>query len=322
MGSSYKMKRHLTLVRAEDVRFPTSIANVEKLHSFWVQSFYDTPPIISELDRIEPDLFHRLACLKALDLSRNRLGELPKEVGKLISLRYLNLSHNPFWELPSTLCDLYNLQTLKLSACDHLRKLPQGMGKLVNLRHLEIDCTDSLKTLPKGIGNLSSLQTLSKFVIVRASDGEEVTCTLEDLKYLKNLRGCLKIEGLGYATNADEAKRAELSEKKHLSDLHLDFKPMAQTGSEGKVIEALQLHPGLQSLVISSYGGTRFPNWMVSLTNLRKLSLQECQNCTILPPLGRLPSLVTLYIDGLHNLKSLGLEFLGATINTSKIYHS
>lgn len=317
LGSSYKTIRHLTLVRAEDVRFPTSIANAQKLHSFWVQSFFDTPPIISELDRIEPDLCNRLACLKALDLSHNRLGELPKEVGKLIRLKFLNLSHNPFWELPSTLCDLYNLQTLNLSACDNLRKLPQEMGKLVNLRHLEIDCTDSLKTLPKGIGNLSSLQTLSKFVIVRGSDVEAETCGLEDLKNLKNLRGCLKIEGLGYKTNAAEAQIAELSEKKHISDLHLDFNPKAQTCNQDEVIEALQVHPGLQSLVISSYGGTRFPNWIVSLTNLRDLSLQECQNCTILPPLGRLPSLATLHIDGLHNLKSLGLEFLGATNNVN-----
>ncbi|XP_022883830.1 putative disease resistance RPP13-like protein 1 [Olea europaea var. sylvestris] len=196
LGSSYKTTRHLTLVRAKGVRFPTSIANAGKLHSFWVQSFFDTPPIISELDKIEPDLCNRSACLKVLDLSRNRLG-------------------------------------------------------------------------------------------------------------------------LGYVTNADEARIAELSEKKHISDLHLDFNSKAQTGNQDEVIEALQLHPGLQSLKISSYGGTRFANWMVTLTSLKDLSLQECQNCTILPPLGRLPSLATLHIGGLHNLKSLGLEFLGATDNVN-----
>lgn len=118
-------------------------------------------------------------------------------------------------------------------------------------------------------------------------------------------------------TNADEAPMAELSEKKHISDLHIDFNSKAQTGNQDEVIEALQLHPGMQSLVISSYGGTRFPNWLVSLTNPKDLSLQECQHCTILPPLGRLPSLATLHIDGLHNLKSLGLEFLGATDNVN-----
>ncbi|CAA3001208.1 disease resistance RGA3 [Olea europaea subsp. europaea] len=209
LGSSYKTTRHLTL-------FGINVCYWSfRAQQFWVQSFFDTPPIISELDKIEPDLCNRLACLKALDLSRNRLRELPK------------------------------LQTLNLSACDNLRKLPQEMGKLVNL---------------------SDMWT-------------------RGFEIMKNLRGCLKIEGLSCVTNANEARIAELSEKKHISDLHLDFNSKAQ------------LHPGLQSLVVSSYEGTRFPNWMVSLTNLKDLSLQECQNCTILSPLARLPSLVTLHID-------------------------
>ncbi|KAI3455637.1 hypothetical protein Pfo_012300 [Paulownia fortunei] len=314
MESSHKKARHLTVIRAEDTHFP-NVPNVEKLFTFWVQSFYDSPPIISQVDRIEPDLFRCLACLRALDLSRNRIGELPKEIGNLIKLKYLNLSHNPFWELPSTLCDLYNLQTLKLAACDHLRKLPRGIGKLVNLRHLEIDGTDSLKTLPKGIGNLKLLQTLSKFIIIRGNDRGNATCGLEDLNNLNNLRGCLKIEGLGYVADADEAKKAELRKKNHLSDVHMDFSHSIQTGSQDVVIEALELHQNLQSLQISSYGGTKFPNWMMKLTNLQKLFLQDCQNCTNLPPLGRLPSLVTLHLEGMNTIKCLGLEFLGVHVN-------
>ncbi|KAL0415030.1 UNVERIFIED_CONTAM: putative disease resistance protein RGA4 [Sesamum latifolium] len=164
------------------------------LNEKWI---HPTKGRVIQLDRVEPELLRRLARVRALDLSRNRIGELPKEVGNLISLKYLNLSHNPFWELPANLCDLYNLQTLKLSACDHLRKLPRHIGKLVNLRYLEIDHTDSLKTLPKGIGNLKSLHTLSKFIIVRGSDRGDATCGLEDLNNLNNLRGCLRIEGLG-----------------------------------------------------------------------------------------------------------------------------
>lgn len=314
MESSHKRARHLTVVRAEDTLFP-NVPNVEKVFTFWVQSFYDSPPIISQLDRIEPDMIRRLACARALDFSRNRIGELPKEIGTLIKLKYLNLSHNPFWELPPTLCDLYNLQTLKLSACDHLRKLPGDICKLVNLRHLEIDRTDSLKTLPKGIRNLGSLQTLSKFIIIRGNDRGDATCGLEDLKNLNNLRGCLKIEGLGYAADANEAKKAELQKKIHLSELEMDFSPSIQTGSQYEVIEALEVHENLQSLQISSYGGTKFPNWMMKLTNLQKLFLQDSQYCTNLPPLGRLPSLVTLHLEGMNTINCLGLEFLGVHVN-------
>ncbi|KAK4384687.1 putative disease resistance protein RGA4 [Sesamum angolense] len=211
MESSHKRARHVTLIRSEDARFP-DVPNVEKFFTFWVQSFHDSPPIVSQLDRVEPELLRRLARVRALDLSRNRIANL---------------------------CDLYNLQTLKLSACDHLRKLPRHIGRLINLRHLEIDRTDSLKTLPKGIGNLKSLHTLSKFIIVRGNDRGEATCRLEDLNNLNNLRGSLRIEGLGYVANADEAKTAELQNKNHLSELQMDFSPAVQTGSQDEVIEAL-----------------------------------------------------------------------------------
>ncbi|KAL8458719.1 hypothetical protein ACS0TY_036287 [Phlomoides rotata] len=315
LESSYKRARHLTLIRAEDTQFP-NIPNVEKLHTFWVQSFHDSPTIISQLDRVDPDFIRHLVSLKALDLSRNRIGELPKDIGNLIKLKYLNLSHNPFWELPETLCDLYSLQTLKLSSCDHLLSLPSRVSKLVNLRHLEIDRTDCLKTLPKGISNLKNLRILTKFVIDRVNDRGDATCGLEDLKNLNNLRGCLKIEGLGYAVDANEARKAELRKKIHLSDLEMDFSPSIQSGTnQDKVIEALEVHENLQSLQISSYGGDKFPDWIMKLTNLKKLFLQDCQNCTNLPFLGGLPSLVTLHFEGMKGITFLGPDFLGGHLN-------
>ncbi|XP_073302421.1 disease resistance protein RGA2-like [Primulina huaijiensis] len=323
MESSPRSVRHLTLIRSEDAHFPTSIPNVEKLHSFWVQCFYDCPPILSKVDTVEPDLFCRLSRVKALDLSRNRLEELPKEVGKLMSLKYLNLSNNPLWELPEILGELYNLQTLNLSSCDRLKKLPQRIRKLVNLRHLIIDKTNSLKALPKGIGNLNSLQTLSKFIIIsRENNGEEVACRIADLNRLNKLRGHLKVEGLGYADDAEEARKAEMHEKTHLSGLHLDFSPITQPCSrKDEVIEALRVHTNLQVLQISSYGGTKFPTWIMNLSNMRELSLQDCLNCTNLPPLGRLPSLVILYIEGMQNLKFIGPEFLGLPVDGNSTFN-
>ncbi|KAL3511605.1 hypothetical protein ACH5RR_024322 [Cinchona calisaya] len=315
INSSCGKARHLTLIRSEDFPLPASIGNIEKLHTFWVQSFYDSPPIISEVDKISPDLLNQLVQLKALDLSRNRLGELPKEIQKLMNLRYLNLSHNPFWELPETVCELYNLQTLKLVACDHLRRIPQGIHKLRNLRHLEIDRTASLKTLPKGIGKLPSLQTLTKFVLADSvsTDGEETICRIGDLNSLNTLRGCLKIEGLGHVAHADEAEKAELKNKKYLADLHLDFNPQLQAGARTDVADALEVHTDLQSLHISFYGGDRLPHWMTSLTNLRKLRLQDCPTLSSLPPLGRLPSLENLYMENMHALKHIGAEFFGGS---------
>ncbi|KAK2979512.1 hypothetical protein RJ640_008396 [Escallonia rubra] len=309
--------RHLTLIRGEDVPFPASVGNSEKLHSFWVQSFFDCLPIVSVFDSAPPDLFCRLKYVKTLDLSRNRLRELPMEVGELMNLRYLNLSHNLLLELPETVCDLCNLQTLKLVACDHLKRLPQGIGKLISLRHLEIDRTESLKVLPTGIKRLSSLRTLSKFVIGSGVDAGEAACNIGDLKELNHLRGCLRIEGLGNVVDACEAEKAELKNKKHLSDLHLSFNPLTKADGTTKVVKALQLHPNLQFLQMKSYGGTEFPAWIISLTNLKKLRLLDCQGCTGLPPLGKLPSLETLYIEHMQDLKCVTGEFLGIDIGNN-----
>ncbi|KAL1538090.1 putative disease resistance protein RGA3 [Salvia divinorum] len=314
MESSHKRARHLTVVRAEDSRFP-NVTNVEKLFTLWVQSFYDSPPIISQLDHVDPEFIRRLLSLRALDFSRNRLGELPKEIGLLIKLKHLNLSHNPFWELPETLCDLYNLQTLKLSGCDHLRRLPSKIDKLTSLRHLEIDRTSSLKMLPKGIADLASLQTLNKFIITSVNDRSNAACGLAELRSLNNLRGCLKIEGLGFAVDEAEAKKAELKNKVHLSDLEMDFSPLVKSDSQYAVIEVLEAPENLESLQITSYGGTRLPEWIMKLTKLQRIILQDCQNCEALPPLASLPLLVTLHLEGLNSMKCLDLEFLGEQAN-------
>lgn len=309
--------RHLTLIRSEDVSFPSSVGNLNKPHTFWVQSFHDCPALVSEEDIVSAELFSHLLPVKALDLSRNRLRELPEEIGKLINLRYLNLSHNPLSELPETVCGLYNLQTLKLVACDHLVRLPEGIGKLRNLRHLEIDRTDNLKSLPKGIGKLNSLQTLNKLILTSAKDTEEKLCKLGDIKDLNLIRGCLKIEGLGSVSNAAEASKAELKRKTFLTGMHMDFSPLSRFEGKSEVAEALELQTCLQSLQISFYGATQLPSWITTLNNLQKLQLQDCQNCNRLPALGRLQSLQTLYIENMHELKRIGNEFLGTDAASS-----
>lgn len=309
--------RHLTLIRSEDLSFPSSVGNLNKPHTFWVQSFHDCPALVSEEDIVSAELFSHLLPVKALDLSRNRLRELPEETGKLINLRYLNLSHNPLSELPETVCGLYNLQTLKLVACDHLVRLPEGIGKLRNLRHLEIDRTDNLKSLPKGIGKLNSLQTLNKLILTSAKDTEEKLCKLGDIKDLNLIRGCLKIEGLGSVSNAAEASKAELKRKTFLTGMHMDFSPLSRFEGKSEVAEALELQTCLQSLQISFYGATQLPSWITTLNNLQKLQLQDCQNCNRLPALGRLPSLQTLYIENMHELKRIGNEFLGTDAASS-----
>ncbi|PON92572.1 LRR domain containing protein [Trema orientale] len=101
-----------------------------------------------------------------------------------------------------------------------------------------------------------------------------------------------------------------------LLDLKLTFDGVLLTKLERRedeiVLETLQPHPNLKSLEISSYDGTTiFPSWMMSLTNLKRLSLDHCPSCKCLPPLGKLPSLASLHIAEMSSITQVRLEFLG-----------
>ena len=299
MDLFFQKIRHATLVVRESTPNFASTCNMKNLHTLLAKKAFDS--------RVLEALGH-LTCLRALDLSRNRLiEELPKEVGKLIHLRYLNLSLcYSLRELPETICDLYNLQTLNIQGCI-IRKLPQAMGKLINLRHLE-NYNTRLKGLPKGIGRLSSLQTLDVFIVSSHGNDE---CQIGDLRNLNNLRGRLSIQGLDEVKDAREAEKAKLKNKVHLQRLELEF------GGEGTkgVAEALQPHPNLKSLYMVCYGDREWPNWMMgsSLAQLKILYLKFCERCPCLPPLGQLPVLEKLDIWGMDGVKYIGSEFLGSS---------
>ncbi|RVW83191.1 putative disease resistance protein RGA1 [Vitis vinifera] len=307
MASSFQKARHATLISAGRVGFPSTIHNMKYLHTLFAAGMVNLDPTAQ---RPPPNLFKHLVCLRALDLSVNNFfGELPWNLGKLIHLRYLNLSNNEtLTELPETICDLYNLQTLDVSRCSLVETLPQGMRKLINLRHLELDGSGVFE-LPKGIGKLTSLRTLTYFRII----GD--VCKIGELKNLNSLRGGLLISGIDNVKDAEEAGEAELKNKKHLHHLVLrGFRRLGSAASKG-VTEALQPHQNLKSLSISDYdAATELPRWIAasSLAQLKKLEIVYCAQVTCLPPLGELPLLEILRIEGMKRLKYVGGEFLGS----------
>lgn len=314
---SCERARHGTLIRKEAAPTEPNIYRFKKLRSLLIDSSYhDTSSLIPYL----PKLFDQLTCLRTLNLSnglfRNSIEELPDEIGKLVHLRYLNLKNNKkLKELPETLCGLCNLQTLNLKWCDSLKELPCGIGKIINLRHLENDQTNlSLMTIPKGIGRLTNLQTLNLFVVMGNSD----TSSLGDLQNLMHLQGLLKISGLGAVWDVNEAKKAELENKKGLRSLILDFTISKGLMSnrwqrnDGRLLEALRPPPCLEELEIWWYSSSTISaNWMMGLTKLSRVSLGYCLQLKSLPPLGKLPSLESLYIGGMRRVEKVSVEFLG-----------
>nr|GMD04159.1 putative disease resistance protein RGA3 [Ipomoea batatas] len=280
-----------------------------------------------------PDTICSLENLQTLNLERcEQFSGLPNKIGDLNQLRYINLRGSKVEKLPDTICSLENLQTLVLERCKHLSRLPEGIenllklryidlsfceqvellpkgiGNLINLRHLNISGTKRLETMPQGIAKLTQLCSLSEFKVGKESS------KLGYMEKLNQLKGELSISFLCDLNNAaadvEEAEKAELKNKKHIEELRLDFSPGVEVGKD--VMEALKPPSELQTLKLIGYGGSHFPSWITqSLDNLRILEIRMCLNCSSLPPLGKLPSLETLLIEKMKELRYVGSEFLG-----------
>ncbi|XP_058078948.1 putative disease resistance protein RGA3 [Magnolia sinica] len=308
MDTSSVTVRHSSFIATRETsHIPAPLCHAKKLRTL-LQTGY------SEIDTIPDHLFQCARSLRAFDF---RIKELPSSIGLLKHLRYLDLSYSDqIVELPESVSSLSNLQTLKLNMCERLQRLPSGMSAMVRLRHLEMIGTEELKYLPEGLGRISSLRTLSRFIV-----GGDGGCKIGELKRLDSLQGTLEIDHLERVGSADEAKEAQLENKLQLRVLSLNMSPddaveMSGNGEVERmenVVEALRPSlANLEELEIKGYICSKFPTWIgdSSFSNLVSLRLIDCNKCTQLPGLGRLPSLKYLEIKaGL--VKRVGSEFYG-----------
>ncbi|CAM9128605.1 unnamed protein product [Hapterophycus canaliculatus] len=85
-----------------------------------------------------PEDAQRLTSLKTLRLDNNKLSGLPDGLLTLTSLTCLSLRHNNFSNLPYRFGDLHRLHKLDLGE-NMLKTLPPTMGLLTSLKHLKLD---------------------------------------------------------------------------------------------------------------------------------------------------------------------------------------
>ncbi|XP_077216187.1 putative disease resistance protein RGA3 [Tasmannia lanceolata] len=298
----------------EHSRIFKSFLESERLRTFLLPPRYETLT-----KQVAHDFFLKLRCLRVLDLGDTCITELPDSIGELKYLRYLDLSHTNIATLPESIGSLYNLQTLKLGGCTLLIELPKSTTNLINLRHLAFwGC--KIRTPPE-LGKLISLQTLTIFVV-----GKESGCGIKELKNLTELRGSIHIANLENVIDEKEGKEANLKKKEHPDELTLEWSNdnPRDAAVDEEVLESLQPHSNLKTLKILSYGGVSFPRWMMSgnLTNLNTVSLVQCLDCQQLPPLGQLPFLKKLQINGMDGLKHIEGEFIGGSNKVIKGFPS
>ncbi|XXG40990.1 hypothetical protein AAC387_Pa01g1564 [Persea americana] len=317
--------RYLDLTWTMIERLPkstTRLYNLQTLKLDGCRKLVEVPESIGDLLQLRyldltwtmierlPKSTTRLYNLQTLKLDGCRkLVEVPESIGDLLQLRDLSLHFTDIVRLPKSTTRLYNLRTLNLSGCQRLVELPSDLSNLVNLRHLRLD-SSSVSILPR-IGTLKGLQTLSYFNV-----GKEIGCGINELKDLIHVSGFLSISELENVVNVEEAKEAQLKNKQKIDELELRWKcddeKSRQEGIEEEVLNALQPHTNLKSLYIEGYCGVRFPTWLgdSSFSKLISVNLRKCR-CRLLPPLGRLPSLQSLRLSNLYELKKVGREFYG-----------
>ncbi|KAL5737115.1 hypothetical protein ACOSQ2_031903 [Xanthoceras sorbifolium] len=291
--------------------FPNALYQVETLRTFILHKYFCSDDFAFSCD------FSRLSSLRVFDARQYHdygfpsglfeTKNLSSSISRLTHLRYLKLPDTKIQMLSRSICTLYYLQTLNLNACHYLRELPKHMNRLKNLRHLYLDRCEKLSHMPPKIGQITGLKTLTCFIVSKKRGCQKRGCHLDELKGL-NLGGMLHIRNLRSVENPQDAKEANLVEKRNLRKLYLSWTNYDNEDDDNnlpsqehaeKVLEALKPHANLKEFRISGYNGAKFPFWMGDniLNNVVSIELEDCHNCSQLPPLALLPSLRYLVLS-------------------------
>ncbi|KAL2925619.1 hypothetical protein RDABS01_019398 [Bienertia sinuspersici] len=246
------------------------------------------------------DFISRFRCLRTLYLTSETIEGLPKCIGDLKHLRYLNLEFTKVKVLPKSIRNLCNLQVLILSGCCNLRKAT-NIRFLVKLRHLRFhQCL--WEAMPQGIRYLTELQTLGE---VYLGDNVEKGSMIRELKNLSHLQGQLRVIGLQNVRKVEDAKEAQLYEKKGVRKLNLNWSGDAHDDIEDNtkrdVLEELKPSSSIKACELNGYMGLTLPSWLVdpSFENMVDIKLVKCEKCQSLPPMWQLPLLKKLWIEGM-----------------------
>lgn len=260
----------------------------------------------SEAFRDKFDEFRAIRVLK-LEMMFDGLGSLICNLSAFIHLRYLELRAayaTSNLQLPESLSKLYHLEVLDINVRHNWgshTELPRGLNNLVNLRHFL--AFENLHMKIADVGKLKFLQELKAFKVRKKKE-----FNIDQLSTLMELRGSLKIYGLGNVESKEEAMMARLKDKVHLSNLHLSWeKGQDDTASHTIVLEGLQPHTTLKCLRIDGHRGAP-PKWLTTdfpFTSLRSLHLEGCQSWVALPPIEKLQFLRELHLIRLFKIREV-----------------
>jgi len=128
--------------------------------------------------------------LKSLDLSKNELDSIPKEISQLINLEVLKLNKNNFIWFPLEICTLNSLEELSLNN-NELENIPKEIVNLDNLIKLDL-WSNNITKFPEELTQLVKLKTLDlRMIEIPEKKQYELKEMLPQVKvYMSNSCNC------------------------------------------------------------------------------------------------------------------------------------
>ncbi|KAL1347290.1 hypothetical protein HN51_020761 [Arachis hypogaea] len=169
--------------------------------------------------------------VRTLDLTHNRIVDIPMEISKLINMQRLILAENVIERLPVNLGKLQSLKLMNLDG-NQISSLPDELGQLVRLERLSIS-ENLLTSLPATIGSLRNL------LILNVSNNK-----LQSLP--ESVGSCYSLEEIQANDNQIEELPASVCNLSHLKSLSLDNNNVNQIPpnllKDCKALQNLSLH--------------------------------------------------------------------------------
>ncbi|XP_074036233.1 leucine rich repeat containing flyers-cup [Leptinotarsa decemlineata] len=106
-----------------------------------------------------PDFLSDLTMLKFLDLSKNQLNSLPENFSKMVFLRELVLNNNKFTKIPSCVFDMVGLEILLIKENGVEEISIEGLKLLKRLATLDLS-NNNIHVVPPELGNMTQLRCL------------------------------------------------------------------------------------------------------------------------------------------------------------------
>ncbi|KAK3225519.1 hypothetical protein Dsin_005381 [Dipteronia sinensis] len=169
--------------------------------------------------------------VRTLDLTHNKLADIPLEISKLTNMQRLVLADNLIARLPVNLGKLQSLKVMTLDG-NQITSLPDELGQLVRLERLSIS-GNMLACLPETIGSLRNL------VLLNVSNNK--------LKFVpESVGSCFSLEELQADDNLIEDLPSSVCNLIHLKSLSLNNNNVSQIPpsllKDCKTLQNISLH--------------------------------------------------------------------------------